>query len=159
MSAGIDRARWWAVAAILLGGLLAGYAACLWSSTEAYPHDIYSNVYEFNAPKDGPRKLCCGGDPVNGDCEGLTYEDMQEVEGGIRIVSKRYKAVIFVPRHRIQWDIPRDGYSGEAADKTNSFPLHWCGKPRTAAPGWPVGPDNPDPNYVTFCAFLAPGGV
>lgn len=127
--------------------------------TAAFAHDVYMNVYEHNAPKDQPRKLCCGGNPETGDCEGLTYDDMQEVQGGVFIVSKRYKAKVFIPSHRIHWDIPRDGYSGEAADKNNNFPVHWCGKPRTSAPGWAVDADNPDPSFVTFCAFIAPGGV
>lgn len=137
---------------------LAVLAMCAFLASAALAHDIYSNVYEYNAPKDQGRKLCCGGGE-KGDCEGLGYEDMAETPDGIVIISKRYKARVFIPRHRIQWDVPRDGYSGEAADPKSTHPIHWCGKPRSAAPGWGVDRDNPDPDFITFCAFIAPGGV
>lgn len=132
--------------------------ACLFLATAALAHDIYTNVYEGNAPKtDSQRRLCCGGDKDRGDCEGMTYDQMQEVPGGVRLVSKRYGAVVFVPNNRITWDVPRDGFSGEAADKHNTHPIHWCGKPRPS--GWAPDERNPDPSWVTFCAFIAPGGV
>lgn len=133
-------------------------AAALLLAAPAYGHDIYMNVYEGNAPKTEPqRRLCCGGDKDRGDCEGMSYDQMTEVPGGVRLLSKRYNAVVFVPQSRITWDVPRDGFSGEAADPQNTHPIHWCGKPRPS--GWAPDERNPDPNWVTFCIFIAPGGV
>ena len=103
-------------------------------------------------------RLCCGGDPVTGDCEWLTSEQVVESGQGLIILSKRYGAKVFVPLGRVQWDIPRRT-DGQAADPSNTFQGAWCGKPRSTAPGWPVDEANPDPNFITFCAFFSPGGV
>lgn len=142
MSAGIDRARWWALAAILFGGLLAGYAACLWSSTEAYPHDVYKGVYGRKG------NLCCGGDPQAGDCEALNWDQIHTDRGVTIIDSKRYGHPVLVPEDRIVWG----GIPGEVPGTAG----HWCGIPRVAGA---TSPDQPDPSFLTFCAFIAPGGV
>jgi hypothetical protein len=107
----------------------------------AMAHDIYSNLYSPSG------KLCCGGDPVTGDCEAVTYR--MQPTGDVEIQSRRYRSSVLVSRDKITWSsVP--GSKDEA---------HWCGKPRRGMGNWPVQSDDPDPNFHTFCAFIAPGGV
>ena len=65
--------------------------------------------------------------------------------------SRRYGAEVLVARDRIVWSpVP-----GSAA------PAHWCGIPRARGvrgrQASPVEPGNPDPSYLTICAFIDPG--
>lgn len=124
----------------------------------ARAHDHFQGVYEHNNPSSG--RLCCGGsedmnDP-NADCEWLTDEQVEQSAQGLTILSRRYKAKVFVPHSRVEWDVPRNA-SGKPADPHGMYKGAWCGKPRTAA--WPMTPDDPDPSFHTFCAFFEPGGV
>jgi hypothetical protein len=108
----------------------------------AMAHDIYSNLYSPAG------KLCCGGDPVTGDCEAVTYR--MQATGDVEVQSRRYGATVLVSRDKVTWSaVP--GSKDEA---------HWCGKPRASGgPNWPVQSDDPDPSFHTFCAFIAPGGA
>ena len=112
-------------------------------TTKSYPHDIYNGV------RDPRGVLCCGGDPVTGDCEGLVDEFIKvQSDGSAVLFSKRYGAWIKVSKEIITWmTIPADKgvHSG-----------HYCGKPRT--PSVPTA-DQIDPAFMTYCLFLSPGGV
>ena len=83
---------------------------------------------------------------MTGDCEAVTYR--MQPTGDVEVQSKRYNASVLVSKDNITWaTVP--GSTDEA---------HWCGKPRSAfVSKIPVAPDDPDPLYHTFCAFLAPG--
>ena len=115
-------------------------ALCL-AVTPAGAHDIYRDLREGYSAT-GP--LCCGGDPVTGDCEGVGHDAYRITpEGDLVLQSRRYKAAVRVPADKVVWlQIP---------DPLN-HPVHWCGKP--------LGdPAQPDVEWQTFCAFVAPGGV
>jgi len=109
----------------------------------ARAHDIYDGV------RSPTGQLCCGGDPVTGDCEGLVDEFIKIQRDGTAVVySKRYGAWIKVAKETITWmTIPAD--KGVHAG-------HYCGKPRT--PSVPTA-DQIDPAFMTYCLFLSPGGV
>ena len=118
-------------------------ATILAGASQARSHDIYDGV------RDPRGTLCCGGDPVTGDCEGLVDEFIKvQSDGSALVFSKRYGAWIKVSKDIITWmTIPAD--KGVHAG-------HYCGKPRQAAV--PTA-DQPDPAYQTYCVFLSPGGV
>jgi hypothetical protein len=126
---------------------LAAALACA-GGQSASGHDIYM---ELRSKQGLP---CCGGDPKTGDCEPVTYSILPN--GDALIVSKRYRARIRVAQARITWSaVP--GSRDEA---------HWCGVPRKHYYGtgrnapalmWP--PDETDPDFVTLCAFIDPGGT
>jgi len=126
------------LAAVVALGLLVG---------GAWAHDIYNGV------RDHRGILCCGGDPVTGDCEKLEAEQIvMSRDGSARMFSKRYGAWITVGRDLIlPTAIPGDG--GAAG--------HFCGMPRQKVGRMtePLSDDQPDPKFVTYCAFVAPGGV
>ena len=109
----------------------------------AVGHDIYNGV------RDPRGVLCCGGDPITGDCEGLADEFIKvQSDGSAVLFSKRYGAWIKVSRDIITWmTIPGD--NGVNAG-------HYCGKPR--APTVPTA-DQPDPSFNTFCVFITPYGT
>lgn len=114
---------------------------------KAMAHDIYRGVTD-------PRgQLCCGGDPVTGDCESLEAEQIQfRRDGTVRMFSKRYNAWITVSRDIvIPTAIPGD--KGAAG--------HYCGVPREKSLRGQeaLSAEQPDPKFVTYCAFTAPGGV
>ncbi len=107
-------------------------------------HDVYNNL------RDVKGQLCCGGDPVTGDCEALTYEDVHEVgDGTWAFKSRRYGAVIRVAEEMITW-MPVAG---------SDEPVHWCGVPRSKVPMAPVDGLHPDLAWWSYCAFVSPGGV
>jgi hypothetical protein len=117
--------------------------------TPAFAHDIYGGVRDQN----GVGQLCCGGDPVTGDCEGLADSQIQFLKsGGVVMFSKRYGRPVIVSKDKIEWNtIPGD--KGVHAG-------HFCGVPRekigrTEAPT----DDQPDPYMWTYCSFVSPGGV
>lgn len=115
--------------------------------TPAKAHDIYNRLYEKGEPNG---RLCCGGDPVTGDCEGIAnYEVLPN--GDALFVTQRYGGkTVRIGKEKIGWMmIP----GGEA------FEAHWCGVPRTKVYLAPVQDDNPDTEFWTYCAFIAPGGV
>ena len=69
-------------------------------------------------------------------------------QGDVVVSSRRYGAEVLVARDRIVWSpVP-----GSAA------PAHWCGIPRARGvrgrQASPVEPGNPDPSYLTICAFI-----
>jgi hypothetical protein len=116
-------------------------AAMAWAAP-VQAHDIYTGLREGHRPT-GP--LCCGGDPITGDCEGF-HEGEYEVtpDGGLILFSDRYKATVRVPADRVV-DLPVADPEGR--------PVHWCGKP--------VDRDS-DParrDWITFCAFRYTGGT
>lgn len=107
-------------------------------------HDIYLPLREKGEPTG---MLCCGGDEKTGDCEaiGSNYEILEN--GDAIMVSKRYGRAVRVAKSKIGWmSVPGGEYS-EA---------HWCG--RVGAVTSPT-PDQIDPGMITYCAFIAPGGV
>lgn len=140
------------------GSVMAIAATLCLLYSPARAHDHYGGVYEYNKPP-GQGRLCCGGDEKTGDCEGLMSDQIHESADGVTILSKRYQAKVFIPMARIQWDYPRT-QDGMPAFPHDVYAGHWCGKPRS---DWPAGgkptPENPDPNFFTFCAFMLPGGV
>jgi hypothetical protein len=113
----------------------------------AHPHDVYFNLRNDLTPTG---RLCCGGDPVTGDCEAVSYE--MQPNGDAVFTSRRYGRKVLVGKDHITWAaVP----GGEA------FEAHWCGKPRDKlmySPG-EVNADQPDTETWTYCAFIAPGGV
>ena len=125
---------------------LALLLACMAGPVAA--HDIYGNFYSGGQP--GVGRWCCNGNAEGtaGDCAPATYT-MQR-DGSALMVSKRYPGkVIHVAAHRILWmSIP----GGEA------WEAHLCALPRTATDPAPNA-DDPDPEFVTLCAAIAPGGV
>jgi hypothetical protein len=110
-------------------------------ATPAAAHDVYTHLMSPSG------RLCCGGDPVTGDCESVSYR--MRPTGDVEVQSRRYNASVLVARQKITWSaVP--GSPDEA---------HWCGKPRSAfLHDMPAETDDPDPNFHTFCAFIAPGG-
>ena len=134
------------IAAILLAALVS-LGLLVASAVGARAHDIYNGV------RDHRGTLCCGGDPVTGDCERLEAEQIvQRRDGSVRIYSKRYSAWIVVGASIVlPTSIPGD--EGAAG--------HYCGLPREKAGRLtaPVSADQPDPKYFTRCTFLSPGGV
>lgn len=106
-------------------------------------HDPYGGL------RDPVGRICCSGDKKQGDCEAVTFR--LTPEGDAVISSRRYGADVLVARDRIVWS-PVPG---------SAEPAHWCGVPRARATRGgqrsPVDPDNPDPGYLTLCAFIDPG--
>ena len=127
-------------------------------SGPAESHDIWTKAREYNKPAGFP---CCGGDPLTGDCEGLTADQVwDQPNGDVRIYSGRYKAYITIPASRVMPDLPRyvDGENkGQSLDPLVQYEAHWCGKPRGTA-YQDVTPDNSDPAYWTYCFFRNSGG-
>jgi hypothetical protein len=123
----------------------------------AQAHDIWSRAREYNKPNGFP---CCGGDPMTGDCEGLTAEDIWDRPDGVEIYSHRYGARIFIPSHRIMVDVPRDVNTKEPLDELTRYEAHYCGKSRfsNGSQIYAVTPDDPDPNYHLFCFFRNASG-
>lgn len=125
--------------------LIAGATAVflMLGATYARSHDIYDGV------RDPRGVLCCGGDPVTGDCEGLADEFIKvQSDGSAVVFSKRYGAWIKIAKDTITWmTIPAD--KGVHAG-------HYCGVKRQASV---PTPDQPDPFFTTYCVFLSPGGV
>lgn len=147
----------WIFALALCGGFFYGLAHPL-------AHDGYMHVYEHNAKPGDGKQLCCGGDPETGDCEALTWEQVETLPDGVRFTSKRYGGVVFVPSHRVEWTIPLNAMNGNPAFPNDPFAAHWCGKPRAAMAGGygsgaPTSDDQVDPVFWTFCAFVKAGGV
>lgn len=110
--------------------------------TPAAAHDVFNNL------RSPTGQLCCGGDPVTGDCEALGPDDYRVGPSGVVIHSKRYGTTVEIGPDKIVWQ----GVPGSDA------PVHWCGVPRTKTLVPTPTPDNPDPTYYTFCAFISPGG-
>lgn len=143
-----------------------GLAAALFrlSIGEAYGHDHYGGVYEFNDKDYGSRILCCGDNPITGDCEGLTWEQIEALpNGGVRITSKRYGATVEISAPKIFWGIMMDmrRTPPEPAYDGDTYAGHWCGKPR-AKMAYGAGEMNEkqvDASYWTLCAFIKSGGV
>jgi hypothetical protein len=134
-----------ALAAIGAAGI--GIAAFIVLLGPARGHDIYGGV------RDHRGVLCCGGDPVTGDCEALEAEQIQHrPDGSVRMFSRRWGAWITVAGGTVlPTAIPGDG--GAAG--------HYCGRPRGQVGQDGVAPtaEQPDAAFWTYCAFVAPGGV
>lgn len=124
---------------------------------EAWGHDIWTRSREYNKPTGFP---CCGGGD-NGDCEGLTEDQVwDQPNGDVIIFSPRYQSRITIPASRIMVDLPRETEGqnkGQALDPLVRYAAHYCGKPR--GPLKPVEPDDPDPRFTLFCFFRNGGGM
>jgi hypothetical protein len=107
-------------------------------------HDVYTQLRSTSG------QLCCGGDPVTGDCEAIGLNYRIEPDGTAVFSSARYGATVRIGRDKITW-LPVPG--GEESE------AHWCGVPRYKVFLAPVNDENPDNAYWTYCAFIAPGGV
>jgi hypothetical protein len=132
--------------------LLAAAFAVAWvmvvlSVIPAGAHDIYRGVT-------GPGgQLCCGGDPVTGDCERLEHEQIRwRRDGTVEMRSRRYGRTILIGAETV---LP----TGIPGDRDAAG--HYCGVPRerVGRAGEAPTPAQPDRDYWTFCAFVAPGGV
>ena len=128
-------------------------AACLAASAAA-SHDMYSEVRRNNVPTG---ILCCGGDPMTGDCEGIEADMIRETPTSVIFYSKRYQGSVEIPRSQVHMDVPRVAATGKPADPEGRFAGHWCGTRR--GPHQPITAEDPDPLFHTICAFLNPGGV
>lgn len=108
-------------------------------------HEMYSKFYEGGAP--GLGRWCCSGDEEGktGDCAPATYEIRRN--GDAVMESRRYPGKkIIVAKHRILWmSIP----GGE------KYEAHYCGIPRYAGSP-PPNDDDPDPEFITYCAAIVP---
>lgn len=130
---------------LMVGLFLWIISLVMFIAAQAKAHDIYNGV------RDHRNVLCCGGDPVTGDCEALEAEQIvMRVGQNPRMYSKRYKAWITVSQDIVlPTAIPGDK---DAAG-------HYCGVRRTGALlTAPVTQEQPDPLFHTYCAFVAPGG-
>lgn len=113
-------------------------------------HDIFTNLYSGGAP--GVGQWCCSGDAVNGDCETIGDAYRITPNGDAIIHSSRYDRDVRVARDKITW-LPVPG--------TDS-PASWCGKPRTTFTNterMETTTEQPDQDTITYCLFIAPGGV
>lgn len=127
------------VAFMFLVFLLAGVRA-------AYPHDVYTGL------RGNQGQLCCGGDPVTGDCEPLQWEQVAiHQDGTVTIQSKRYTGSVTVAAEKITWLPVAAGPDGI------QYPGHWCGVRNTMTSRVEF-PDQIDRAFWTYCLFLAPGG-
>lgn len=129
-------------------GWLAFFVAVLSAVAIAHAHDIYGGV------RDSKGTLCCGGDPMTGDCEGLTDEQIKVLpDQSAVMISKRYGKAIRVAPGMIEWNTI-------AADK-GVHQGHFCGVPRVKLGRQHEAPtaEQPDPEFITYCAFISPGGV
>ena len=96
----------WMLAAVALGAI-----------QDAKAHDIYGTLRDDLTPTG---RLCCGGDPVTGDCEGVVDYQVS-ADGTVSFFSRRYGMPVSVAKERVTWaSVP----GGEA------YPAHFCGKPR-----------------------------
>jgi hypothetical protein len=129
-------------------GYLLALALVIAYITGAQSHDIYSGLRDTSVR--GTGQLCCGGDPVNGDCEAIGENYVLLENGNYRFRSARYEVEVEVAYDKIVWaSVP----GGEV------FSAHWCGVPRSKVYLAPVTKENPDPNYWTYCAFIDGGGA
>ena len=134
------------------------------SYTKAHPHDMYTGLQKDGTY--GVTSPCCG----NTDCEALEIDAAAiQPDGSAIIFSQRHQANVHVPAHKITpVALPKDANG-------KWHPVHWCGDKRKpnyvpygySSPAPPAGTgeitppteDQPDPVFVTFCSFIAPGGV
>ncbi len=119
-------------------------------------HDIYKDLNTDGSYREYGKlgSPCCGGDPVWGDCEPVGSDYRLLPTGDVIFVIHRYgKAEVLIAKERILWITIKGGEFSQA---------HWCGTPRTKVAGnrdvEPVEPLDPDPDFVTKCATIAPGG-
>jgi hypothetical protein len=128
----------------------------------AHPHDQYTGLQRNGTY--GEQSPCCG----NTDCEALEIDDAIPQPDG--------SALIFSHRHNVQILVAANRITPVALPKSPDgkfHPVHWCGTKRTPnyiPYGYAERPDGigdvakpdaeqPDPAFITYCAFLAPGGV
>jgi hypothetical protein len=103
-------------------------------------HDVYTTLRSRTG------QLCC----TDRDCEAVTYRLLPD--GDVFVFSSKQNAIIRVPKNMIVWS-PIPGSPYEA---------HWCGAKMGPVMGDvypPVGPGEADPSYVTYCAYIDPGGA
>ncbi len=120
---------------LLLRKLLSGLIWTVVVQPEALvAHDLYTNL------RDPAGRNCC----TDEDCRPANYT---LVPGGAVFHPTGHEDV-FVPTHRIVFAI----VPGDPVPQA-----HWCGRPKTQDNFVPPRPDDPDPRYMTFCAFIPPG--
>lgn len=107
-------------------------------------HDNYQNFWSGGSP--GVGRWCCTGDEKTGDCE-PALEHRVNRDGSVAFLIKRYGLKwVTVPKRRILWmDVPG-----------RPEPAHWCGKPRAMLGNPAPDDDDPNPEFVTFCAAVRP---
>jgi hypothetical protein len=105
---------------------------------KVHAHDIYTSL------RSPAGQLCCG----EKDCERI-YGNYRQSNGMYYFYSGWYKVEIAVPEHRVIFAAVPGGEDSEA---------HWCGIPREHTQT-KLYEDNPDPKFITYCAFIMPGGV
>lgn len=137
---------------ITAGAILAALLVALWilffGAVVVMAHAPYDSFYSGGAP--GIGRWCCNGDlnGTTGDCAPATYTMLRN--GDALMVSKRYPGKqIHVAAHRILWMALPGG---------EMFEAHYCGVPRTSGGPAPTA-DDPDPEFITYCVAIAPGGV
>ncbi len=134
--------------AILIAAAIISACLVLLGVTVARAHAPYDKFYSSGEP--GVGRWCCNGnlEGTAGDCAPAAHTMLKN--GDALMVSRRYPGkTIHVAAHRILWmALP----GGEA------FEAHYCGVPRTPG-GPPPNADDPDPEFVTYCVAITPGGV
>ncbi|WP_146140228.1 hypothetical protein [Alsobacter soli] len=127
-------------ASALRGRLASLVALASLAAAPAQSHDIYNGL------KDPAGRLCCGGDPVTGDCEPVEYRMLPN--GDALMDSRRYGRSVLVAHDKIIW---------MAVPGAEEVEAHWCGRPY-ASSGYHTGePLQIDQNFYTLCAFIRPG--
>jgi hypothetical protein len=138
---------------LLIATLVVVWLALLTGVT--FAHDVYRDFYDSGEV--GVGRWCCSGnlDGTAGDCSPASYT--MNRDGSAFFTPKQHPGKhILVPRQRILWmAVPhRDPRVAQEAAK---FEAHWCGRKRYSSE--PVTENDPDPEYTTICAAIAPGGV
>lgn len=146
MSKNIWHQIYWLLIAVLLGVWVG-----LMIPLPARAHDIYGNLYSDGQQGSGRPNThwCCNGDPEHGDCEAIGQNYRVLYNGDVIFHSRRYNADVTVLRDKILFMPVPGGEQSEA---------HWCGKPRASVYTTGTEPDQIDPKFWTYCAFLQMGG-
>ena len=125
-------------------------AALILACSTASGHDVYKDFWSGGSP--GLGRWCCSGDldGKTGDCSPASYKLLRN--GDAIFYPKKYPgAAVLVPAHRILWMNLPDPEAGK-------YEAHLCAKPRSELSAAPTE-DDPDPNYIVFCAAITPPGV
>lgn len=124
-------------------------AAAFLCLSPAVAHDPYRDFWSGGAV--GVGRWCCSGNlqGTAGDCSPATYT--MNRDGSAFFTPRQHPGkTILVARDRILWMALND-------KEAVKFEAHWCGIPRKE--GQLPTESDPDPEFVTFCAAIAPGGV
>ena len=132
-----------AILQLVLVALLAILIAFAAGTKQAHSHDIYTGVHG----KDN--QLCCGGDPVTGDCRETTYR----MSKGHYLFMKRDGTEVDVPESMITFlPVP-----GEDTSKTNG--AHLCYRQKMDTDVLSQRSDHIIGDIFLYCAFINPGSI